>query len=162
MFRGTRFARTLIASAVLISPILLSRSASAHEGEEGDLTAETLVRQAIAILRGQPDQLMVVEDKIEDAIVDDEVEGVDLDLLRSAQVELESGRIHEALDLLERSVGATPHRLPGTQDGVVDPILHERSTGGGFAAPSIGGVILLVGAAVLALLGGLIVRRVHP
>lgn len=151
----------------------LAGTAFAHEGEE-DLSARTFVQQAIAIMRGQPEQVDAIEDKIADALEAEDSEGVGLDLVRQAQTAFEDGRMHEALDLLELSVGAAPHRVvaspnagirspaPLTSPPPVAPILHERAAGGGYGAPEgLAGPLLLAAAGLLILLGTVVVRRAH-
>lgn len=85
-----------------------SPSATAHEEK---FPAKRLIEQAIALLRTQPEQREVIEDKIHDATESKDKKGVDLDLVGEAGEAFEAGRLHEAQDLLEESIGAAPYRV---------------------------------------------------
>ena len=155
--------------------------AAAHEGE--DEPAKSLIQEAIALLRGQPDQRDAIMDKMHDALEAEDAEGVDLELVEQADAAFEDGRIHESWDLLEEAIGAAPHRIatgPGdlagaepsevsdeeaAEEGHVDapaPVIHERELAGGPQSPSSGSDwTLLMVAVVLLVAGSMIVGKVH-
>lgn len=171
-------------AAASLAVALLAPSAVAHEK---DLPARKLVQQAIALLRTQPDRVAVIEDKIHDALKAKDVKGVDLALVRRADQAFDRRDLHRAWDLLEQAIGAAPHRVvtqpnprPRTpaatpqrptatsapaaavHEQAQEPVLHEQALEGGARAPEgIAGPALLWVAGVLALLGILVVRRVH-
>ena len=137
----------VMGATVLLPP----HAAYAHGGEE-DVTAKMLVEQAIAILDGQPEMGELAIDKINDALKDYEVEGVDLTLLQEAGSALESGRTQDALELLQRSIGLEPQ--PSSP--------RDRAIPGGFQAPrGVAGSALLAIAAVLVLVGALVAKKVR-
>ncbi len=153
-----------------LAVLLPSSAAVAHEGEE-ELPAKTLVEQAIALLRGQPEQADAIEDKIHDALEAEDSEGVDLELVERADEAFEAGRLHEAQDLLEESIGAAPHRVVATPNAGPGlpaptgapspepaPVLHEEALEGGVQEAD-GAPVLIGLAAALGLLGFVIVRR---
>ncbi len=163
-------ATTMLALMVgLASPVL------AHEGEES-VPAITDVQEAIAILAEHPGefpQSEVVEhaaDKVHDAIDSNDTRGVRLDLVEQADTALEAGRTAEALNLLERSIGACPgapviepENAPRTPPPLSSPcpsVPHlqelDRSPVGGAAEP----VLIAVGA-VLILAGLGLARRIR-
>lgn len=166
--------RTLVMALAAGFLILLPlESALAHEGEE-EVPAKTLVEQAIALLRRQPDQVEAIRDKILDALGAEDTAGVDLSLVREASKAFESGRIHEAWDLLEEAIGAAPHRVvatPNPEPGIPAPpapspepssVLHERALEGGVRGPEgLAGPVLLGLAVALGALGVVVVRRVR-
>jgi hypothetical protein len=158
-----RIATTLAVSA--LTAVLLPGAASAHEEE---FPAKQLVEQAIALLRNQPEQREVIEDKLHDATESEDTKGVDLDLVREAHEAFEAGRLHEAQDLLEESIGAAPHEVveePNEAPGSpapspvpqASPVLHERALGGAEQRPEGGAFPILLGLAGLLALAGLVV-----
>lgn len=165
-------AKGLLAIGVTGLVLLLPMSpAFAHEGEE-EVPAKTLVQQAIALLRTQPDQVEAIEDKIRDALDAQDTAGVDLTLVQLADEAFARGELHDTWDLLELSVGAAPHTVvvnpndgprtpapqaPGTEPS---PVLHEEALSG--SAQSTGGAPFLLGLAAVFVAAGLIIaRRVH-
>lgn len=165
--------RWIVVVVTGLAVLLPSSAAMAHEGEE-ELPAKTLVEQAIALLRGQPEQADAIEDKIADALEAEDSEGVDLGLVRQAGEAFELGRLHEAWDLLAESIGAAPHRVVATPNpgpGLPaptapppepSPVLHERAVEGGFRGPEgVAGPVLLALAGLLTVLGLGVVRRVR-
>lgn len=167
---NARWLQTLVlATALALAPI---QAASAHEGEERP--AKTLIEQAIALIRGQPDQLEAIEDKIHDALEAEDTRGVDLELVERADEALEAGDLHEAQDLLESSIGAAPHEVvespnpepgepapePEEEEAAAEPspVLHETALEGSDQDLS-GGPVLFAAALVLGLVGLVIVRR---
>jgi len=158
-----RIATTVAVSA--LTAILLPGVVSAHEEE---FPAKRLVEQAIALLRTQPEQRDVIEDKVHDATESKDTKGVDLDLVREADEAFEAGRLHQAQDLLEESIGAAPHRVveePNEAPGSpapspapeASPVLHERELGGAEQRPEGGAFPILLGLAGLLALAGLVV-----
>lgn len=160
------------ATTVLLLALTLAFPASAawaHEGEEEP--AKTLVKQAIALLRGQPDQREAIMDKMHDALEAEDTEGVDLDLVEQADAAFEDGQMHESWDLLEEAIGAEPHRIAAGPGGVSGseptgdapaPVIHERELAGGPRWPSSqSNWILLVVAGVSLFAGGVVVGKVH-
>jgi hypothetical protein len=173
--------RAAVLALVVSAPILLipARAALGHEGEE-EVPARKLVQQAIALLRGQPEQADAIEDKIADALAAEDAKGVDLDLVEQASRAFEAGRLHEAQDLLEEAIGAAPHRVvasPNPEPGVpappaveaeappapeagASPVLHETEVRGSDQEwANTPRPILLGFAAALALLGLVVARR---
>ncbi len=146
---------TLVTAALVGLLVLVPAGAAmAHEGEGGDVTAKELVQQAIAILQSQPDEMGPIDDRLADALTDDEVEGVDLEFVRQAQASFDAGDVAQTLALLARAIGVSPRS--------VLPSAHDRSLGGGLQAPTgVAGPALIAFAAVLAVLGFVVVRRVR-
>ena len=169
-------------AAASLAVALLAPPAFAH-GKK--LPAKKLVEQAIALLRTQPNQVQAIEDKLHDALEAKDAAGVDLALVRKADEAFDRRDLHRAWDLLEQAIGAAPHRvvrrpnprprmpaatppaapatsmpMPGEQ--AQQPVLHELALGGGVRAPhGTAGPALLGIAGLLALLGALVVWRVH-
>ena len=145
---------------------LLAQPALAHEDE--DLPAKTLVEQAIALLRSQPEQREAIEDKMHDAVEAKDTKGVDLDLVREAHEVFESGDRHGAWDFLEEAIGAAPHRVvvdPNEAPGQPapspvpqpTPTLHELELAGSEQRPSGSAVPILLGIAAVVVAGGLVI-----
>ncbi len=160
-------AKRVVTSLVVLAfaAFLFPGAVSAHEEK---FPARRLIEQAIALLRTQPDQLEVIEDKIHDATESKDKKGVDLDLLGEADEAFEAGRLHVAQDLLEESIGAAPHRVVEEPNEVpgspapsptpeASPVLHERELGGADQRPEGGYLFVIVVLAGLSLMGGLVV-----
>ena len=131
--------------------VLAPASAALADGGEEDFTARDFVEQAIGLLQGQPDLDELIEDRIADALEDDEVEGVDLALVEQAGEAFEAGDASSTIELLAESIGEE-----------VGPALHQPEVGGGVEAPEgTAGPILLVLAAALIVAGGLVVAKVR-
>ena len=171
-------------AAASLALALLAAPASAH-GKK--LPAKKLVEQAIALLRTQPDQVEAIQDKLHDAPEAKDTTGVDLALVRKADQAFDRRDLHRAWDLLEEAIGAAPHRvvrrpnprprrpaatpaptatsmpaMPAPGEQPAQPVLHELALEGGLRAPDgTAGPALLALAGLLALLGGLVVWRVH-
>lgn len=144
--------RVMGAVVIAVALVVTTAAAAAADAVEGDVTAKRYVEEAIRILQGQPEMADLALEKVNDALKDDETEGVDLTLAGEAQSSLESGSLQDALELLERSIGQKPR--PSSPD--------ERAIGGGLAAPSgTAGAVLLGVAALLGLVGLIVVRRVR-
>jgi len=83
--------------------------------------AVTLVQEAIAIVRSQPELMDSVADKINDALDSKDPANVDLDLVRQAQKALEAGDMAQVEFLLERSIGACPGQPVISPGGLRSP-----------------------------------------
>lgn len=105
--------------------VFLAGPAAADEPGESDESAQ-LVRQAIALIVNTPGDMEGIDDKIVDAQEAPNREGVDLGLVARAEEAFEREDMHEVRLLLERSIGARPHR--GEQDPL--PIGETRGTPG--------------------------------
>lgn len=99
--------------------------AAADEPGESDESAQ-LVREAIALIVNTPGDMEAVEEKVVDALEAPKQEGVDLDLVEEAAALFPTEDMHEVRALLERSIGAQPHR--GNQDPL--PIGETRGSPG--------------------------------
>jgi hypothetical protein len=88
--------------------VLGSASAAFAHAEEKNTPALTLVQEAIAIIRSQPDLLDNAADKINDALESSDPKGVDLDKVRQAQQTLEAGNLTQTELLLEQAIGVCP------------------------------------------------------
>ncbi|MGQ0670000.1 MAG: hypothetical protein ACT4PO_10065 [Actinomycetota bacterium] len=160
--------RVLVTAIVVLAVVVVPAAAAlAHEGEE-EVPAKTMIDQAIALIRSQPDQTDAIEDKIKDALEAEDAEGVDLDLVREAQSAFESGDLARTELLLEQAIGARPGepvvspnpgpRTPPPSTSAPPPPEHLRS----LDQNRLGGVqaaVLLGVAGVLALAGLGIVRK---
>jgi hypothetical protein len=139
----------MLAGAFVAVMVLAPARAALADGGEEDFTAKDFVEQAIGLLQGQPEMVDLIEDRIGDALEDDEVEGVDLALVAEAQDAFEQDRASETLELLARSIGEE-----------VGPALHQPEAGGGLEAPEgVAGPVLIAVAAVLILSGALVAAK---
>lgn len=82
-----------------------SPAAWAH-GDEDEIAAVDAVRQAIALLVDDPEDMEPITDKIADALESEETTGVDLALVERAQSSVGADRMMRARRLLERAIGA--------------------------------------------------------
>lgn len=97
--------------ALLVACIMLVQAAPAGAHGSGDSDeSRVLVLQAIAYLVNDPGNHEAILDKVKDAQAAKHKEGVDLSLVAQAQKTFEAGQVHQARSLLERSIGARPHR----------------------------------------------------
>ena len=83
-------------------------AAAAHEGEESGKAVD-LVRQAIAIMVNEPDNIGAITDKLTDASTAPDQTGVDGTELIAARDALVAGDRHRARSSAELSIGAQPH-----------------------------------------------------
>lgn len=144
-------ARTMLAAALGAVVLLVPPAALADGGEGEDFTARDFVEQAIGLLQGQPDMDELIEDRIADALEDDEVEGVDLALVAEAQEAFDDGAASQALELLAGSIGEE-----------VGPALHQPEVGGGLEAPEgTAGPVLMGLAVVLVVAGAIVAMKVR-
>lgn len=138
--------------AVALAAALVLTTAVAAAGQEGDVTAKQSVQQAVRILEGQPEMADLALEKVDGALNDDQTQGLDRSLVGEARSALAAGSLPEALDLLQRSLGQRPS--PSSPD--------QREVGGGLAAPTgTAGPTLLAVAALVALVGVVVARRVR-
>lgn len=169
-------ALTASVTTALVALIVVAAPGLAHE--EKKLPARTLVQQAIALMRTQPEQEAAILDKIHDALEAKDSTGVDLAMVEEADEIFESGDLHEAWDLLEEAIGAAPHRVVASPNPeprmpvptaspmpmpspTASPVLHEVALAGRVRAPeSVAGPVLLGIAAVFAIAGAVIVKKV--
>ena len=143
--------QAVLAAAFVALVVLAPAGAALADGGEEDFTAVDFVEQAIGLLQGQPEMEDLIEDRIADALEDDEVEGVDLALVAEAQEAFEGGNASETLELLARSI-----------DEEIGPALHQPEVGGGLKAPAgTAGPILIAVAAVLILSGAFVAAKVR-
>ncbi len=132
--RTTQPAMTLVRAVVLLAALTtaaLVEATPVMADQPGESTmAHHLVREAIALIVNTPGNMDAVREKVGDALEVKDQEGVDIALVRQADKALAAGDMHEARALLERSIGARPHR--GTSD--VAPIgqvsQHQMARGG--------------------------------
>ena len=107
------FAVCLVIAATVTSALLIvtvvARPALAHGGDESRRGSD-LVLQAIALIVNEPDNREMIDDKITDALDAANAKGVDLALVQQAQKALATRQLHRARALLERAIGARPHR----------------------------------------------------
>jgi len=115
----------LVTTVAAVAVVTLAGPAGADEPGESDESAQ-LVRQAIALIVNTPGDMEGIEDKIVDAQEAPNQEGVDLELVAEAEEAFEREAMHEVRALLERSIGAQPHR--GEEDPL--PIGETRGTPG--------------------------------
>ena len=114
----------LTLSAVLVA-FATAGSVIADEPGESDESAQ-LVREAIALIVNTPGDMEGIEEKVVDALEAPNQDGVDLSLVAGAEDAFGRGDMHEVRLLLERSIGAQPHR--GDQDPL--PIGETRGSPG--------------------------------
>ena len=98
---------TLFAVGVTAGP------AAADTPGESDESAQ-LVRQAIALIVNTPAATGRIKEKVDDALQAPKQAGVDLALVKQAAALFPTRNMHQVRALLERSIGAQPHR--GDQD----------------------------------------------
>lgn len=117
----TRVARSLFTTCAVLLTLLVAGTgaARAHEGEETAQAIES-VRQGIALIVNEPDDMDMIADKVADALEAEDTTGVDLELVRDAKAALDLDQMMRARRLLERAIGARSD-LAGTD---VRPILH--------------------------------------
>ena len=161
------FLRLLIVAA---GALVLARAspAVAHEGEE-EVPALELTQQAIAIIRSQPELTDEIEDRIADAIESEDPDGVDIAKVQEAQEAFEEGDLGQTELLLEQAIGACPGQPIETPQGIrTPPPITSPCPDPGHLRALAGGPIgetaepVLIAAAALAILGGLLlVRRTH-
>lgn len=126
---------TLSALSVLLlilAGLVWSPGAWAHQGEVTAKSGEA-VRQAIAYMVNDPKNMSAITDKMKDALDAKDTSGVNLALVKKAQVAFKANDMMGARTLLERAIGARPD-MSGTN---MQPILQ--------VPPGTTGVTLAVG-----------------
>jgi len=157
--------------AVVVLLFVSAGPAGAHE--EGESTeSRQLVLEAIALIINKPDGHDAILDKIEDAQAAENASRVDLPLVRRAQDALDAEDLHRTRSLLERSIGAGPHRGDGEPAPIREVSRPARGAEPGQALPSDplpgregfdgGDWLVLVGFAALGLLGAALAVRFRP
>ncbi|MFC4337461.1 hypothetical protein [Salininema proteolyticum] len=103
-------ARAWSALVALIAAIALaSGAASAHGGEDADPDpAYELVRQSLSLMVNTPDDAEGIANRVDEALVAEDTEGVDMALVSRASEELDNGDMAVARELLERSIDIRP------------------------------------------------------
>jgi hypothetical protein len=152
----------LVALAFIVG---VASTAFAHEGEK-NVPGVTLVQEAIAIARSQPELMDSVADKIKDTLDANNQANVNIDLVRQAQAALDSGNMAQVELLLEQSIGACPGQPVIAPGGLRSPqpitspcpkVSHltalNRVPVRGTARP------VLLSLAVMAIAGGLLLAR---
>lgn len=162
--------------AATLTVVLAMAGVGSVAAHEKDFPAKTLIEQAIALLRTQPEQRGAIEDKMHDAQKSEGAKGVDLELVRQADEAFEAGRLHETRDLLEEAIGAAPHRVveePNPAPGIpapeqdpaheavteAAPVLHEGALDRGLETPQATQEWVLLGIALVLIAAGLFVAR---
>lgn len=100
--------RTMAALTAFLALGVATASPAFAHGAEKNVPAVTLVQEAIAIARSDPQLMDSVADKINDALDSNEQANVNLGLVREAQAALEAGDMAKVELLLEQSIGACP------------------------------------------------------
>lgn len=126
---------------LLVLFVLLALGAAwAHEGEEGaDLSARELAQQAVAFLVNEPTNPEMALERLNDAIADDEVEGVDLDTLALAAGALEADATQAVPPLVAAALGESVDVGSG-------PVVAVRLGAGVYWAFAIGLLLVALGA----------------
>ena len=162
--------------SALVTVLVAAGPAAADEPGESDESAQ-LVREAIALIVNTPGDMEGIEEKIVDALEAPKQQGVDLDLVEEAAALFPTDDMHGVRALLERSIGAQPHRggldpLPigetrgtpgmamatGAETGTdvaIDPLDPDRALSGG-------DWLALVGLAALSAAGVWLAVRFRP
>ena len=155
----------LLIATVHAQPVL------AHGGDESD-RASDLVLQAIAVIVNEPQDREMIRDKVADALDANNTKGVDLALVRAAKDALAARQLHKARSLLERAIGARPHRGGGEPAPIREVGPAPKGAEPGRALPSdplpgrdglgVSDWALLAGALVIAAIGGTLAVRYRP
>jgi hypothetical protein len=99
-------ARGILVVAVTVVLALWARPAAAHEGESDQ--ARVLVLQAIALIVNTPDDMHMIEERVEDALDAPHQEGVEMADVEQAADALEEGDLRRTRELLQTAIGAGP------------------------------------------------------
>lgn len=167
----------LVATLSALFALLVGAGPAAADKPGESDESHHLVREAIALIVNTPGDMKGIEEKIVDALEAPKQQGVSLDLVQEAAALFPTEDMHQVRALLERSVGAQPHRgegdpLPigetrgmpgiamatGAQTGtdvVIDPLAPDRELSGG-------DWLGLVGLVALAAVGGLLAAQLRP
>lgn len=129
-----------LTTILLAALFLIVGSAWAHEDEEGaDLSAKELAQQAVAFLVNEPTNPEMALERLNDAVADDEVEGVDLDTLSLAAGALEAGATQAVPPLVAAALGENVEFGSG-------PVVAVRLGAGIYWAFAIGLLLAALGA----------------
>lgn len=178
-FRSYMGALHLLAVPVLIAvaAVITAPAALAHGGET-TASAREAVLQAIAYIVNDPANMDAISDKAGDSLEAEDMSGVDVALVKEAQVAVEANHMMRARTLLERAVGARSD-MTGTD---MQPILQVprgsssltlavgTATGTNVVTDELAGrgsltgadIALLVLAGLMALTGVLLSFRLRP
>ena len=178
-FRSYRAALRLVALTVLVAAatIFTAPAAGAHGGET-TASAREAVLQAIAYIVNDPGNMDAISDKVGDSLEAEDMSGVDVALVKKAQVAVEANQMMRVRTLLERAIGARSD-MAGTD---MQPILQVprgsssltlavgTATGTNVVTDELAGrgsltgadIVLLVLAGLLALTGVLLGFRLRP
>ncbi|MBI2705527.1 MAG: hypothetical protein HYX32_09595 [Actinobacteria bacterium] len=122
----------LAALAVVLFSWAPSALADAGEGESDKST--DLVRQAIAILVNEPDNMESVAEKLDDASSAPDQSGTDVALVVSARDALMANDPHRARTLAEQAIGAKPH-LASAETPAIGETTPSSATAGEGTSP---------------------------
>lgn len=100
-------ARGLVAAVVAAVLALWAGPAAADEQGESD-EARVLVLQAIALIVNTPDDMHMIEERVNDALQAPHKEGVDMASVEQAAQALEAGDLQRTRELLQTAIGAGP------------------------------------------------------
>ncbi|MCF6092589.1 hypothetical protein L1765_01095 [Microaerobacter geothermalis] len=141
----------LILTALFLTIASFSPVFADGGGEEADMDAVLLTKQAIAFLLSEQysetDRAMYAMEKVKDALEDDEQEGVNLDALKKALTLLQEENNEEAKKILYEAL-----INPSDRNSFVEPV--EKKFKGTSQEYS-----FLAAAGISILLGGFILRR---
>ena len=99
--------RCVLAVAVAAVFVLWAGPAVADEPGESD-EARVLVLQAIALIVNTPDDMHVIEERINDALEAPHKEGVDMSYVERGFAAFEEGDLQRTRELLQTAIGAGP------------------------------------------------------
>jgi hypothetical protein len=178
-FRSSWGALHLVTVIPLIAfaAIITAPAALAH-GDETTASAREAVLQAIAYIVNDPGNMGAISDKVGDSLEAEDMSGMDVALVKKAQVAIGGNQMMRARTLLERAIGARSD-MAGTD---MQPILQVprgsssltlavgTATGTNVVTDELPGrrsltgadIALLVLAALMALTGVLLSFRLRP
>jgi hypothetical protein len=99
--------------AAIVTALIVAAGPAAADGVEESDRSRDLVLQAIALAVNTPDDVAAIREKVGDALEAPKKKGVALNFVRQADDALATGKVHKGRSLLERSIGARPHRGGG-------------------------------------------------
>jgi hypothetical protein len=166
--------RGILTAAVAAVLALWAAPAAAHEGESDE--ARVLVLQAIALIVNTPDDMHMIEERVEDAIQAPHKEGVDMASVEKAAAALEEGDLQRTRELLQTAIGAGPFVGSGAPKSIRESsgepgrpaagaesgttvVLDEYTPGRGLNG---GEVIVLVLSVAVVAVGALMAWRFRP
>jgi len=104
--RSTRLWAILGCAGVSLVVMIIAAPAAAAHGGETTANASEAVRQAIAYIVNDPDNMEAIADKVGDSLEAEDTSGVDLKLVAKAQAAVEGNHMMRARSLLEQAIGA--------------------------------------------------------